>query len=203
MRCVYCHNPDTWIMTDGQQTEDDELVRKIKNLYPYIKGGGVTFSGGEPLMQAPFFTSLAKKIKSECNGLHIALDTSGCIINDDVTELVKICDLIMLDVKFTTEEDYVGYTGGSLKKTLDFLHMCQDMGKKIWVRHVVVPELNDTKEDIDRLKSILKPYAIERIEYLPFRKLCLEKYDNLGIKFPLRDTPEMDEDRLKGLCREI
>ena len=196
LRCVYCHNPDTW--ERGEETSEEELFRKIMRVYPYIKLGGVTFSGGEPCLQAEFFLGLARLLKAE--GLHIALDTSGCIMNDTVKELLRLCDLVLLDVKFTNEEDYMRYTGGTLRAALDFLSYLD--GEKIptWIRHVVVPGINDTEADILALREIISPYTcIEKTELLPFRKLCLEKYEALGIPFLLKDVPEADEARVREL----
>lgn len=199
LRCVYCHNPDTWnISKSAEPTEASELAARIARLYPYIKDGGVTFSGGEPCLQAEFFSELAALLKA--HGLHIALDTCGEIINEEALRLISLCDLILLDVKFTTEEDYLKYTGGSLTRVTELLGILRDMGKAVWVRHVVVPGINDTEDDVRRLCELTAPYPnIERVELLPFRKLCLEKYESLGIDFPLKDTPQMSESRIREL----
>jgi pyruvate formate lyase activating enzyme len=140
-------------------------------------------------MQAEFFSELAVKLKAM--GLHIALDTSLSVWNDKVRELIDRCDLILADLKFTTEEEYTEFCGGSLTEVLSRLEYVNSLGKEIWIRHVVVPGITDTREDIIRLKELIKPYrGISRVELLPFRKLCLEKYGELGIPFPLSDTPE-------------
>ena len=199
LRCIYCHNPDTHIMNEGELTDSHELSERIKRLIPYIRDGGVTFSGGEPCMQASFFASLAGELKSA--ELHIALDTSGCIMNEDVRELLSLVDLVLLDIKFTTDNDYKCYTGGTLGSTLEFLSYCESESIPVWIRHVVVPGMNDTEEDILRLSELIKRYTcIEKTELLPFRKLCLEKYEALGRDFPLKDTPEMNEKRLERLA---
>ena len=198
LRCAYCHNPDTWRMKDGTPTDAEELAQRITRLGPYIKNGGVTFSGGEPLMQAEFFTCLAKLLKNE--GLHLALDTSGCILNDGVKELLSYIDLVLLDIKFTSEDDYNRYTGGSFKDVIDFLDLIEAVGKSVWIRHVVLPGLNDTEKDIKALRELLRPYkCIEKVELLPFKKLCLEKYEALGIDFPLADLPECSEEKIEEL----
>ncbi len=201
LRCKYCHNPDTWCLQDGAPTEAEKLVEKILRLYPYIKNGGVTFSGGEPCVQARFFTRVAELLRQE--GLHIALDTSGAVLNDDVRELIDKCDLVLLDVKSVSEEGYRDLTGGSLADTIAFLDLLESMGKPVWIRHVVVPEVNDGEKDILALQDLLADYkCIQKIELLPFRKLCTEKYKSLNIPFPFEDTPEMSQvelDRLAGL----
>ena len=198
LRCVYCHNPDTWECREADLCEHTELAQRIGRLYPFIKDGGVTFSGGEPCLQAEFFAELAKALKEK--GLHLALDTCGDVYNEGVQELLKLIDLVLLDVKMTCEEDYSKYTGGSLERTLEFLGVLDKMGKEVWIRHVVVPNINDTEEDILRLKELLKPYSsITRIELLPYKDLCREKYKMLGISFPLEDTPPMSRSRVAEL----
>lgn len=198
LRCVYCHNPETWDRSYGTLMESSELVSKIMRLYPYIKNGGVTFSGGEPLLSGEFLLEVARELKSY--GLHLALDTAGSVIGDTTRELLALIDLVILDVKFTTEDGYKRYTGGSLERTLEFLSMLNDLNKDVWIREVVVPGINDSPEDIIALKELLSPYGcIKKIELLPFRKLCVPKYVSLGLDFPLSDVPEMDKARLSEL----
>ena len=198
LRCVYCHNPDTWNMKEGTYTDAEEISRKVLKLYPYIKDGGVTFSGGEPLLQAEFVYEIAKKLKEK--GLHIAIDTSGCIDNTEVDRLLEITDLVLLDIKMTTDEDYQKYIGTDLRRVLKFLDKLQSLGKDVWIRHVVVPGINDTGEDILKLKDMLKGYScISKIELLPFKNLCLEKYESLGIEFKLKDTKPMASEEIEKL----
>jgi len=203
LRCAFCHNPDTWKITEGTPTEDTELKERIMRLYPYIKNGGVTFSGGEPLMQAEFFASLAKMLKDA--GLHIAVDTSGCIMNEDTDKLLKLCDLVLLDLKFTTEKNYKDYTGGSLSSTLSFLDKLKEKNKPTVIRQVIIPGLTDTEQSIKHTAKLLLPYRsiICQVELLPFRKLCLEKYEALGIEFPFKDKDEADFKRVKLLQKLI
>lgn len=198
LRCAYCHNPDTWRMDEGEPTEVTQLYERIKRLYPYIKNGGVTFSGGEPCMQAEFFTELARLLRAD--GIHVALDTSCSVMNPQVRELIGQCDLVISDLKFTSEQDYLRYTGGSLTDTLDFIKYLSSEGKEIWIRQVITPGVNDGRENISRLNDILAGVeGVTRVELLPFRKLCLEKYKNLGIPFPFEDKPEMSKQALKEL----
>lgn len=201
LRCIYCHNPDTWTTAESTLTDSDELVAKVLRFKPYIERGGVTISGGEPLLQSEFFMCVAKKLKE--NGLHVALDTSGAILDDNARELLKYIDLVLLDVKFTTESDYQKLANGSLNSVLSFLAYLDCNGIKTWIRHVVVPGLNDSEEDAKRLKELISPYraVIEKVEFLPFRKLCLEKYENMKIDFPLKDTPEMSAEKAAELSR--
>ena len=202
LRCSFCHNPDTWRISDGKEMEHGELAAKIERLYEYIKDGGVTFSGGEPCLQAGFFTALAGELKRK--DLHIALDTSGAILNEEVKALLSLVDLVLLDVKFTDEESYLANNAGSLSAPLSFLEYCRGIGLPVWIRHVVIPSVNDKRADLLRLKEIISPYEnVARVELLPFRKLCLEKYEALGIPFPLSDCEEMNRDRLNELAEGI
>ena len=198
LRCVYCHNPDTWERDGAEEWEHDVLAEKLLHFYPYIKNGGVTFSGGEPLLQAEFVCEVAKLLHSR--GLHVAVDTCGTPDTPAVDTMLNEIDLVLLDVKMTTEEDYRRYTRGSLANTLSFLNKLEALNKDTWIRHVVVPGINDSEEDILRLRALLQPYScIKRVELLPFKKLCLEKYRNLGIPFPLEDTPAMSQTELARL----
>lgn len=202
LRCAYCHNPETW-SEKGELTDSAELARRILRLKPYITGGGVTFSGGEPLMQAEFFADLARLLKAE--GLHIALDTSGNADGDSADALLPLIDLALTDVKFTTEEDYKKYTGGSLKTTLAFLDKLLALDKKVWIRQVIVRGINDSGDSISRLKGLLAPYKtiIERVEFLPFRKLCLEKYERLGLTFPFADYAETPSEAIDEVAEKF
>ena len=192
LRCDYCHNPDTWECREGDLVGADEMAEKIIRLYPYIKDGGVTFSGGEPCLQAEFFAALARRLKER--GLHIAVDTCGEVYNESVERLLSLTDLVLLDIKMTDEESYLRYTGGSLRNVMDFLDMLEERGTEVWIRHVVVPNINDSREDVERLAKLICGYkCIKKVELLPFKTLCKEKYKSLGIKFPLDDTPQMSE----------
>ena len=204
LRCIYCHNPDTWGRQESQLTDADELAERLLGFYSFIKNGGVTFSGGEPLLQAEFVTEVASILKKA--GLHIAIDTCGTPITPAVEPLLSVADLFLLDIKMTSEEDYKRYTGGSLGETMAFLDRLEEMQKDVWIRHVVVPGINDTEEDIDRLAKLLSGYKrIQKVELLPFKNLCLEKYHALKIPFPLEDTPPMrvdETERLENVLRE-
>lgn len=198
LRCVYCHNPDTWEMKKGNLLSAEEVAEKIIRLYPYIKNGGVTFSGGEPCVQSDFLYEVALLLKER--KLHIALDTSGCILDDSTKRLLTVTDMVLLDIKMTDEENYRKYTGTSLSKASQFLSYLEEQHIETWIRHVVVPGINDTQKDIIKLKEMLTPFScITKTELLPFRTLCLEKYENLGIDFTLRETPQMNAKALEKL----
>lgn len=198
LRCVYCHNPDTWAREESQLTDVASLAARLVRFYSFIKKGGVTFSGGEPLLQAEFVTEVTKLLQKE--GLHVAVDTCGAPLTPAAERLMEAADLFLLDIKMTTEEDYKRYTGGSLAQTLMFLDRLEELQKDIWIRHVVVPGINDSEEDILRLADLIKGYScIKKVELLPFKNLCLEKYKALNIPFPLEGTPPMKADALEAL----
>ena len=198
LRCAYCHNPETWEIGSGEAVSSKEIAEKILRLYPYIKNGGVTFSGGEPCVQSEFICDVISQIMQ--TKLHIALDTSGSVLNKSVEKLISMCDLVLLDIKFTSDEEYKNHTGGTLSQTLKFLDKCRELNKEVWIRHVVVPGLNDSEEDILRLKKIIAPYDnISKVELLPFKKLCIEKYENLKLPFSLSSTPECDKETIDRL----
>ena len=198
LRCVYCHNPDTWAREESQLTDVASLAARLVRFYSFIKKGGVTFSGGEPLLQAEFVTEVTKLLQKE--GLHVAVDTCGAPLTPAAERLMEVADLFLLDIKMTTEEDYKRYTGGSLAQTLMFLDRLEELQKDVWIRHVVVPGINDSEEDILRLADLIKGYScIKKVELLPFKNLCLEKYKSLNIPFPLEGTPPMKADALEAL----
>lgn len=192
LRCKCCHNPETWDRSKGVSISDDEIIEKIKKGITYYRNGGVTCSGGEALLQPQFVKSIFK----QCHelGLHTTLDTSGCLLNDEVTDLLSETDLVLLDVKMTTEERYKEFANGSLEQTLKFLDILESLKKDVWIRQVIIPNLNDSKEDVDRLKKILGKYqCIKKIDFLPFRSLCISKYRDMGIDFALKDVREANQ----------
>lgn len=202
LRCVCCHNPDTWDFYGGEEFSADELVNKVlryKNYYG--QNGGVTVSGGEPLIQAKFLTELFKKLKNY--GIHTAIDTSGCVLDDEVKTLLSYTDIVLLDFKYTNADDYLKNTKMNMERAQEFLDYLQKINKKTWIRFVVIPNLNDDKESFARLFDLKNQYAcIEKIELLPFRKLCLEKYDEMGIEFPLKDTPEAKQSFIEKIYKQ-
>lgn len=198
LRCVYCHNPDTWEFEGGFSTSPREVLKKILRYRPYLKNGGVTVTGGEPLSQPEFTEELFRLLKEE--GFHTALDTSGIGSLSSAKKVLSYTDLVLADVKFLTADDYRRYCRGDFEQVLQFLDLTRSMKIPLWIRRVVVPGLNDTPEHIHDLISFLTDYDnVEKVELLPFRKLCLEKYERLDIPFPLIDTPEMAADRLSEL----
>lgn len=195
--CPYCHNPDTKSFTGGTEYTADEIVKKALRYRTYFgNDGGVTVSGGEPLMQSEFVAELFEKLHE--NGISTALDTAG-VKPTALTEKVLLhTDTVLCDIKHHSEDGYKKYFSSSLSQTLEFLALCDKMDKNIVIRHVVVPQFTDTEEgirEIGRIANGLK--NLKKIELLPFHKMCTEKYEKLGIPFPLADTPECDKETLE------
>lgn len=200
LRCLFCHNPETWERVEKTMMSPEEVLKKVLRYKNYFgEDGGVTFSGGEPLYQSTFLLETLKLLKE--NGIHTVIDTSGVSnYEGNKEEILKYVDLVLWDVKAIDEEGYKKMTGLSIKESLDFLELCQRLNKKMWIRQVIVPGINDTKEYILRLKEFLKPLKnIEKIELLPYHTMGIEKYKNLGLKYRLSGVEAMDKDRCKEL----
>lgn len=199
LRCACCHNPDTWDFEGGREVTAHEMMDKIRRLRAYFgKDGGVTVSGGEPLMQASFVKELFRACHAE--GINCALDTSGCVLDSEVEELIELCDLVLLDYKYTNGEDYEKKVGCAIDAVDAFLARLDRMNKRVWLRQVIIPTLNDSEESVKRLYALADRYrCVEKIELLPFRKLCIEKYKAMGIDFPLADVPEADAELISSL----
>lgn len=198
LRCKFCHNPETWKLNDkANGCTPEELMKKILNYKPYFKhNGGVTFSGGEPLMQKEFLLECLKLCKKE--NIHTCLDTAGSI--PDCKEILEYTDLVIFDIKGTNKNNYKDMTGANIDKSLIFLNLCQEMNKKLWIRVVIVPGINDTKEYVRELIRFIKPLKnVEKIEFLPYHTLGVHKYEDLGINYPLKDVKDMDKDKCKKL----
>ncbi len=201
LRCAYCHNPDTWDAREGTLYTPQEVIGKVLPYRPYFgQKGGITLTGGEPLMQGGFTLELLKEAKKA--GLNTALDTAASVGQPYWEQILAYTDTALVDLKFCTEEQYKTYTGGSLKTVLDFLEATRKAGVSVWIRHVVVPGLTD--KDLTKLLDLVAPFPnIERIELLPFRTLCKGKYQQLGISFPLDGTPDCTKETLEHLQQQI
>ena len=204
MRCAYCHNPDTWEPGGGELSDARDVARKVLRYRDYFgEKGGITVSGGEPLIQAEFVGELFDIMKKE--GVSTCLDTSGHGASGDRLEgLLSKTDITLCDVKFTSEEEYGRFSNGSLKTVLSFLDTASKANVRIRIRHVVVPGVTDTEEDIKKLVGIADGFpGVEKIELLPFHKMCIPKYEALGIPFPLEKAEECPPELADRLRRVI
>lgn len=201
LRCKYCHNPEMWNIKEKNYSLKD-LVSKIKRFKPYYRNeGGVTYSGGEPLLQVDFLIELSKELKKE--NIHLALDTAGCGIGK-YDELLKYVDLVILDIKHIDLEGFKELTGIEKKESLKFIEQLNKSNKKVWIRQVIIPDVNDNEEYIIKLSEFLKSINnIEKIEFLPYHKLGSEKYEKLGIENPYKEKIEMDKKKCNYLYNEF
>ena len=203
LRCACCHNPDTWDVNGGTVYAAEDLVAKAIRYTPYFgKQGGVTLSGGEPLMQAAFAGAFFRLCHEK--QLHTCLDTSGWALTEDVKNALSHCDRVLLDVKYTSDADYQKYVGCGLARALDFLAYLNAQKIPVTLRQVVIPTLNDHGENVQALLEIAKQHpVVDGIELLPFRKICMTKYDMMGIPFPLAHIPEPSREQMEALKRML
>ncbi|MFM9609334.1 pyruvate formate-lyase-activating protein [Streptomyces niveiscabiei] len=190
LRCLYCANPDTWHLRDGRETTVDEVMARIEQHRPFLtaSGGGVTLTGGEPLLQSAFTGEILRRCKAL--GLHTALDTSGFLGARADDTLLARTDLVLLDIKSFDITAYRRLTGAPLAPTLTFATRLDRLGVPMWIRYVLVPGWTDDPDAVDGLARFVAGLsAVDRVDVLPFHKLGAHKYDTLGIPFPLRDTP--------------
>ena len=198
LRCKCCHNPDTW-SGGGTEYTPEEIVGKALRYKSYFgKTGGITVSGGEPLLQADFVREVFELCHE--NGINTCLDTSGSIMNDSVISLLDVTDRVLLDVKYTSDAEYRENAGCSMTSVLEFLSLLDKKGILTWIRQVIIPSVNDTEKNICSLKEIVSAYkCIEKVELLPFRKICQTKYDNMGIEFPFGKMDEPTREKMQEL----
>ena len=199
LRCVYCHNPDTWGVS-GEDYTAEEVYNKVRRFKPYFKdNGGVTFSGGEPLLNAKFINEVNEYLKKD--NINYVLDTSGQVeMTDEVKQAINNSELVILDLKFYDNDSYFKYTGKTMMKTITMLYYLAAIGKRTWIRTVIVPGINDSKQILDEYIKIVKQFPhIEKYELLAFHTMGFFKYENLGIDNPLKDTPALSQDTLKEL----
>lgn len=190
-RCVYCHNPDTWKLHGGRRIGLDDAMAEVRPYGGFLKfAGGVTVSGGEPMLQAGFVGALFARIKAEL-GLHTALDTQGFLHASVADPWFDPVDLVLLDIKHADPERYRHITGRPLQPTLDCAHRLVGLGKPLWIRYVLVPGLTDDAGDIARLADFVAGLgpAVERVEVLPFHQMGQAKWAQLGMAYSLAATP--------------
>lgn len=199
LRCGCCHNPETWDLNGGKEISAEEVLKKILQYKEYFSsGGGVTLSGGEPLMQALFAAELFKLCQKE--GINTCLDTSGCILNSDVKDILEYTDYCLLDIKYTDDEKYRNYVGCTLSSPLTFLDYLNKRNIPTRLRQVIIKGLNDDGENIKNIAEIAKTHScVKEIEFLPFKKLCIEKYKKLNLDFRLANYPETSNEDIEKL----
>lgn len=202
LRCLYCHNPETWKAQESDlKMTPEELVSKIKRYLPYYNNGGVTFSGGEPLLQKDFLLECLKLLKKE--NIHTAIDTAG-VGNGDYEEILEYVDLVILDIKSVDEKEYKYITGKDMTEFYKFLEICQTLNKKMWIRQVIVPGINDTLDNILKLNEFLsKIKNVEKVELLPYHTLGNDKYKKLGIIYPLKEVKDLSNEKIEELSKYL
>lgn len=199
LRCGCCHNPETWDLSGGDEYSPDELFKKAVRYKSYFgNDGGVTLSGGEPLLQAEFaneFFTLCHK-----SGINTCIDTSGSILTDNIKELLNQTDRVLLDIKYTDDEMYQKYAGCSLSEPLKFLQYLNEKNVPSTIRQVIIPTLNDNEENIKRLAEIIQSHkCVDSFELLPFKKLCSVKYKKLGMEFRFENLSAPDKNTMERL----
>ena len=199
LRCGCCHNPDTWALDEGDLYSPEEIVTRVVRYREYFKEeGGITVSGGEPLLQAEFVRLLFALCHEQ--GINTCLDTSGSLWNPAVEALLEETDRVLLDVKYTNDAQYRENAGCGLEPVLDFLAYLNEKKIPVTLRQVIIPTLNDNEENILALKEIVQKYGcVDKVELLPFRKICQMKYDKMGIPFRFGHLPEPDKATMQKL----
>lgn len=194
MRCRYCHNPDTWQIEDGQEKTAEEILAQMTRNLAFYRTGGITATGGEPMLQMEFLTELFALAKAQ--GIHTCLDTSGIMYDkvrqDEIEALMRVTDLVMLDIKHIENEAHKKLTGHGNGNILEFAKYLDAIEKPVWIRHVVVPGITFEREELTGFGQFLKTLSnVEKLEVLPYHAMGKVKYDNLGIDYALKDTPQL------------
>ncbi len=199
LKCKYCHNRDTWDINGGSYKTIDEILEKIMKYKSYINAskGGITVTGGEPLLQVKFVKELFIRLKKE--GFHTCIDTSGMItITDDVKETLKYTDLVLLDIKHIDDEKCKELTGLSNKRELEFARYLSDNGNKMWIRQVILPGITDNEEDIIKLRQFIDTLkTVEKVEFLPYHSMGKFKWKNLGVDYELESLSDATLEDIK------
>ncbi|OKL45993.1 pyruvate formate-lyase 1-activating enzyme [Boudabousia liubingyangii] len=200
LRCLYCHNPDTFKMKDGEPVRAEDLLSRISRYVPIFRssGGGITISGGEPLMQPQFVAWLLRGAKDM--GVHTCIDTSGFLGRNLTDEMMADLDLVLLDVKSGIPETYRRTTGRDLQPTIDFGDRLNAAGKKIWIRFVVVPGLTDAPENVEAVANIVSRWEnVQRVEVLPFHQMGRDKWRELGYEYQLEDVQPPSKESVESI----
>lgn len=201
-RCLYCHNPDTWKVDEGDDIRLEEVLHTAKRSIPYYgKDGGVTFSGGEPLMQGEFLLAAVRLLNE--NGIGSVIDTSATYIDKYTEDIIRECEMLLMDVKHSDAQQFEYISGCSQDTLLRVIELANKHNTPIWVRQVIVPGINDTEENIKALASFVKTHIenIYNAELLGYHVMALEKYEKLGMKYRLEGVEPMDRKRLAELSQ--
>lgn len=206
MRCLYCHNPDTWEIGRGDKFTVGQVLERYRKNSAFYKNGGITVTGGEPLLQIDFITELFKKAKEE--KIHTCIDTSGITFNPENTEkldmLLKYTDLVMLDIKHIDDEKHKRLTGYSNKNILLFAERLEESNIPLWIRHVVVPGISDNPVDLDKLGRYIGTLNnLRSLEVLPYHTLGVAKYDSLEIEYPLKNIKPLSKEAVNVAKKHI
>ena len=198
MRCQYCHHPDTWTTDENQKMSVEDIMSRYNSVKEFLQNGGITVTGGEPMMQMEFVTELFKSAKAQ--GVHTAIDTSGVLFNknntEKVDELLKYTDLVLLDLKHIDDEEHKKLTSHSNKNILDFAQYLSDKEIPMWVRHVVIPTITYNEEYLARLGKYLHNLKnLKAIDVLPYHTMAVPKYEKLGMTYPLADVPALEREQ--------
>ena len=198
LECKYCHNRDTWDINGGTYSSLDDIFKKIKKYKNYIMpNGGVTVTGGEPLLQVKFLIELFKKLKEE--NIHTCIDTSGIVsINENIKEVLKYTDLVLLDIKHIDPIKCKELVGKSNKLELEFAKYLSDNNIPMWIRQVLIPGYTDDENDLKKLKSFIDSLkTVEKVEVLPYHKMGEYKWKSLGLEYPLKNVREPNESEIE------
>ncbi len=188
LRCLYCHNPDSWNTEAGVKKTSDEIVTEVMKYKSYIKNGGITISGGEPLLQIDFVIEVFTKLKAL--GIHTAVDTSGALFNEFTRpiydRLMKVCDLVLLELKHIDSQKHEQLTKVKNEQILNFARYLSDNHHPVWIRHVLVPGYSDDENDLRALRAFIETLDnVEKIEILPYHVMGVNKYKQMGLEYPL------------------
>ena len=189
LKCKYCHNRDTWDINSGEYKSLDDIVQKVLRYKNYIKNGGVTITGGEPLLQYKFLIEFFKKLKEY--HIHTCIDTSGMVpLTDDIKELINLTDLFLLDIKHIDPEKCKNLVGFSNEKELAFAKYLSDNNKHMWIRQVLIPTITDDENDLIKLKNFVNSLkTVDKFEFLPYHTMGEYKWKKLGFEYELKDIP--------------
>ncbi len=205
MRCLYCHNPDSWKINGGTKMTADEIIEEYEKNRVFYKTGGITITGGEPLLQLEFATELLKKAHEK--GIHTCIDTSGITFSEEkiseFDELMKYTDLIMLDIKHIDPSEHIKLTGKKQDNIIKFAKYIDKKGISMWIRHVVVPDITDNEDYLYKLGRFIGTLKnVKALDVLPYHNMGAVKYEKLGIEYPLKDTEPMDKQKAIK-CKKI